>query len=108
MAKSAMAAGLDALDDVPADWIRVSIDDVPFGYPDEAIDAVMEVDDQLPAKVAAMRHTPRRSPSPRTAGPSRCRTTSRCRSGRSSTTSSSRERLGIVTIAGGKPTCWRG
>ena len=55
MAKSAMAAGFDALDDVPSDWIRVSIDDVPWGYPDEAIDAVMEVDDQLPAKVAALR-----------------------------------------------------
>jgi N-acetyl-1-D-myo-inositol-2-amino-2-deoxy-alpha-D-glucopyranoside deacetylase len=54
MATSAMAAGLDALEDVPADWIRVSIDDVPFGYPDDAIDAVMEVGEQLPAKVAAL------------------------------------------------------
>jgi len=39
----------------PPDWIRVSIDDLPFGYPDDAIDAVMEVADQLPAKVAALR-----------------------------------------------------
>ena len=35
MSKSAMAAGLDALEDVPTEWIRVSIDDVPFGYPDD-------------------------------------------------------------------------
>ena len=55
MSKSAMAAGLDALEDVPPEWIRVSIDDVPFGYPDDAIDAVIEVPDQLPAKVAALR-----------------------------------------------------
>ena len=54
-AKSAMAAGLDALADVPSEWIRVSADDMPFGYPDDAIDAVMEVPEQLPAKVAAMR-----------------------------------------------------
>lgn len=55
MSTSAMGAGLDALEDVPPDWIRVSIDDVPFGYPDDAIDAVIEVDEQLPAKVAALR-----------------------------------------------------
>jgi N-acetyl-1-D-myo-inositol-2-amino-2-deoxy-alpha-D-glucopyranoside deacetylase len=55
VSKSAMAAGLDALDEVPRHWRRVSIDEVPFGYPDDAIDAVMEVPDQLPAKVAALR-----------------------------------------------------
>lgn len=55
IAKSAMAAGLDAIEDVPQDWIRVSIDDVPFGCPDDAIDAVIEVAEQLPAKVAALR-----------------------------------------------------
>ena len=55
MSKTAMAAGLDALDDVPDEWIRVSVDDVPFGYPDDAIDAVIDVPDQLPAKVAALR-----------------------------------------------------
>jgi N-acetyl-1-D-myo-inositol-2-amino-2-deoxy-alpha-D-glucopyranoside deacetylase len=55
IAKSAMAAGLDAIGEVPSEWIRVSIDDVPFGYPDDAIDAVIEVPDQLPAKVAALR-----------------------------------------------------
>lgn len=55
IAKSAMGAGLDALEDIPPDWIRVAISDVPFGYPDDAIDAVMEVPDQLPAKIAALR-----------------------------------------------------
>jgi N-acetyl-1-D-myo-inositol-2-amino-2-deoxy-alpha-D-glucopyranoside deacetylase len=55
MAMSAIAAGLDALEDVPPEWKRVSIDEVPFGYPDDAIDAVMDVADQLPAKVAALR-----------------------------------------------------
>jgi N-acetyl-1-D-myo-inositol-2-amino-2-deoxy-alpha-D-glucopyranoside deacetylase len=52
---SAMGMGLDAIGDLPPDWQRVSIDDVPFGYPDDAIDAVIEVADQLPAKVAALR-----------------------------------------------------
>jgi N-acetyl-1-D-myo-inositol-2-amino-2-deoxy-alpha-D-glucopyranoside deacetylase len=55
MSKSAMAAGLQALEDVPPEWIQVSIDDVPFGYPDEAIDAVMDVPDHLQAKVASLR-----------------------------------------------------
>jgi N-acetyl-1-D-myo-inositol-2-amino-2-deoxy-alpha-D-glucopyranoside deacetylase len=55
ISRSAMAAGLDALDQVPAGWLRVSIDDVPFGSTDDEIDAVMEVEDQLPAKVAALR-----------------------------------------------------
>ena len=55
MATSAIVAGLDALDDVPPEWKRVSIDEVPFGYPDNAIDAVIDVADQLPAKVAALR-----------------------------------------------------
>jgi N-acetyl-1-D-myo-inositol-2-amino-2-deoxy-alpha-D-glucopyranoside deacetylase len=55
MSTTAMAAGLDALDDAPQEWIRVTIDDVSFGHPDEAIDAVIDVPDQLPAKVAALR-----------------------------------------------------
>ncbi|MEO3757670.1 N-acetyl-1-D-myo-inositol-2-amino-2-deoxy-alpha-D-glucopyranoside deacetylase [Mycobacterium sp. B14F4] len=55
MSKTAMAGGFDALDDVPADWTRVTVDDMPFGHPDEAIDAVVDVPDQLPAKVAALR-----------------------------------------------------
>lgn len=56
LSTTAMAEGLNALDDeVPDDWIRVSIDDVSFGHPDEAIDAIIDVPDQLPAKVAALR-----------------------------------------------------
>ena len=55
MAKSAMAAGFDAIEDVPPEWLRVSVDDVPFGYSDDAIDAVIDVPEQLPAKVAALR-----------------------------------------------------
>jgi N-acetyl-1-D-myo-inositol-2-amino-2-deoxy-alpha-D-glucopyranoside deacetylase len=55
MSTSAMAEALDAIDDLPPEWIRVSISDVPFGYPDDAIDAVIEVADELSAKVAALR-----------------------------------------------------
>ncbi len=55
MSTTAMGAGLEALQDVPPEWVRVSIGDVPFGYPDDAIDAVMDIADQLPAKVAALR-----------------------------------------------------
>lgn len=55
MSTSAMAAGLEAIGDAPPEWLRVPIDQVPFGYPDDAIDAVIEVPDQLPAKVAALR-----------------------------------------------------
>ena len=55
IATSAMAAGLAELEDVPEGWTRVSIDEVPFGYPDEEIDAVVDASEQLPAKVAALR-----------------------------------------------------
>jgi N-acetyl-1-D-myo-inositol-2-amino-2-deoxy-alpha-D-glucopyranoside deacetylase len=99
MSKSAMGAGLDALDDVPPDWRRVSIDEVPFGYPDDAIDA---------RRSRRCVRTRLRSPSPRTAGPAPCRTTSRCRSGQSSTTSLRRAHPASATIAGGKPICWPG
>jgi N-acetyl-1-D-myo-inositol-2-amino-2-deoxy-alpha-D-glucopyranoside deacetylase len=54
ISKSALTAGLDELGDAPPEWIRVSVDDVPFVHPDEAIDAVIDVPDQLPAKVAAL------------------------------------------------------
>ncbi len=55
MATSAMAAGGADLDDAPAEWTRVSIDDIPFGYPDDKIDAVVEAGHHMPAKVAALR-----------------------------------------------------
>ena len=52
---SAMAAGMSSLRDVPDGWTRVSIDDVPFGYPDDQIDAVVDASEQMPAKVVALR-----------------------------------------------------
>ena len=55
LSKTALAAGLDELGDAPGEWIRVSVDDVPFVHPDDAIDAVIDVPDQLPAKVNALR-----------------------------------------------------
>jgi N-acetyl-1-D-myo-inositol-2-amino-2-deoxy-alpha-D-glucopyranoside deacetylase len=56
MATSAMAAAGAALDDdVPAEWTRISIDDVPFGYPDDKIDAVIDASNHMPAKLAALR-----------------------------------------------------
>ena len=50
-----MAVGLDALGDLSPEWIRVTADDLPFGFPDDAIDAVIDVPEQLNAKTAAMR-----------------------------------------------------
>ncbi|OBF34418.1 N-acetyl-1-D-myo-inositol-2-amino-2-deoxy-alpha-D-glucopyranoside deacetylase [Mycolicibacterium peregrinum] len=55
MASSAMRAGLQSLRDVPTDWIRIDVGDVPFGYADDRIDAVVDAAAQLPAKIAAMR-----------------------------------------------------
>ncbi|RAV06854.1 N-acetyl-1-D-myo-inositol-2-amino-2-deoxy-alpha-D-glucopyranoside deacetylase [Mycolicibacterium sp. GF69] len=54
-AKSAMAEGLAGIDDAPPEWIRVTADELPFGYPDEEIDAVIDAPEQRSAKVAAMR-----------------------------------------------------
>jgi N-acetyl-1-D-myo-inositol-2-amino-2-deoxy-alpha-D-glucopyranoside deacetylase len=54
-ATSAMGSGLRAMSGLPDEWIRVDIKDVPFGYPDDRIDAVIDGTAQLPAKVAAMR-----------------------------------------------------
>jgi N-acetyl-1-D-myo-inositol-2-amino-2-deoxy-alpha-D-glucopyranoside deacetylase len=55
VATSAIKSGLQDLQDVPEEWIRVSIDDVPFGYPDDKIDAVIDATNSLSAKVAALR-----------------------------------------------------
>lgn len=55
VATSAMEAWLQSLPDVPGEWTRVSIDEVPFGYPDDKIDACVDVRAHLPAKVAALR-----------------------------------------------------
>ncbi len=55
VATSALDAALDGLDEVPAGWVRVSAQELGFGYPDDAIDAVIEAPDRVPAKVAALR-----------------------------------------------------
>lgn len=55
MATSAMGAGLQAVKELPEGWIRINADDVPFGFSDDQIDAVVDVSAHLPAKVAAMR-----------------------------------------------------
>lgn len=55
LGSGAVAAGLAALDDAPAEWQRVSVDEVPFGFPDDQIDAAIDVTDSLDAKVAAAR-----------------------------------------------------
>ncbi|WP_082929503.1 N-acetyl-1-D-myo-inositol-2-amino-2-deoxy-alpha-D-glucopyranoside deacetylase [Mycobacterium sp. 852013-51886_SCH5428379] len=52
---SAMTAGLRHLGEVPAGWTRITIDEVPFGFPDDRIDVVIDVGDSLGAKLAAMR-----------------------------------------------------
>ena len=106
IATSAMAAGLAELEDVPEGWTRVSIDEVPFGYPDEEIDAVIDVSEQLPAKVAALRaHATQVTVAP---------------NGRScalsnnialpilprSTTFSPRAPPATATAEAGRPTCW--
>ena len=63
--KTAIAEGLAGLGDAPAEWIRVTADEVPFGYPDDEIDAVIDAPEQLSAKVAAMRaHTTQISVAP--------------------------------------------
>jgi N-acetyl-1-D-myo-inositol-2-amino-2-deoxy-alpha-D-glucopyranoside deacetylase len=54
-ATSAMGSGLRALSGLPDEWITVDIKDVPFGYPDDRIDAVIDATAHLSAKVAAMR-----------------------------------------------------
>ena len=103
---SAMAAGLSEFRDVPDGWTRVSIDEVPFGYPDDKIDAVVDASEQLPAKLAALRAHATQVTVPRTARAVRCPTTSRCRSRPRSTTSSLPGTAVHATRGVGKPTCW--
>lgn len=55
VARSAMAAGLNNLHDPPRDWIRVGIDDLPYDFFDDKINAVVDTRAQLPAKLAALR-----------------------------------------------------
>lgn len=51
----AIATGLAEVDDAPAQWTRVTAEDVPFGYPDDRIDAEIACAGSLAAKVAALR-----------------------------------------------------
>jgi N-acetyl-1-D-myo-inositol-2-amino-2-deoxy-alpha-D-glucopyranoside deacetylase len=55
ISRSAMAAGLDSATGVPEDWIRIGIDDLPYDFFDEKINAVIDTRDHLPAKIAALR-----------------------------------------------------
>ena len=55
ISRGSMAVGLKSLGDVPDSWIKVAIDDVPFGFPDDKIDAVVDAGAQRQAKVAALR-----------------------------------------------------
>lgn len=55
MASRALRAGLDAMGDVPPEWKRVpDLVDWGFNYPDEEIDAVIDVGEHFEAKVAAL------------------------------------------------------
>ena len=55
VATSGMVTAVEALSEAPREWIRVPIDAVPFGYPDDKVDAVVDVTAVLDAKVAALR-----------------------------------------------------
>lgn len=53
---TALAAGLDAMGDIPDGWITVSAKDLPqFGFADDAIDAALDLAEHEPARVAALR-----------------------------------------------------
>lgn len=53
---SALVAGLAELGDVPDGWIRIPADDLPLvGYPDDAIDAALDLQAHSAARVAALR-----------------------------------------------------
>jgi N-acetyl-1-D-myo-inositol-2-amino-2-deoxy-alpha-D-glucopyranoside deacetylase len=55
MSTTAMTAGLQALADVPAGWVRPDPAEIPFGYADDEIDAVIEAAPYIDAKVDALR-----------------------------------------------------
>jgi N-acetyl-1-D-myo-inositol-2-amino-2-deoxy-alpha-D-glucopyranoside deacetylase len=54
MSTSAMAAGVEAMTDIPPGWIRPDLAGVDFGYADDQIHAVIDANEQLDAKVAAL------------------------------------------------------
>lgn len=57
MPRGAVADGMRALADLdlPQSWIHVDPADLPFGHPDDEVDAVVEAPDSRQAKVSAMR-----------------------------------------------------
>lgn len=55
LATSAIRAGLAALTDVPGEWIKPDPGDIPFGYADDEIDAVIDVTAHLVAKTDALK-----------------------------------------------------
>jgi N-acetyl-1-D-myo-inositol-2-amino-2-deoxy-alpha-D-glucopyranoside deacetylase len=54
MSTTGMRDGLKALTDLPAGWKIPNPDDIPFGYADDQIDAVIDVADHLNAKTGAL------------------------------------------------------
>lgn len=54
-AVGAAATALAALTEIPPGWTRVPADELGYGYPDAAADAVVDVSAVLDAKVAALR-----------------------------------------------------
>lgn len=54
VATAAMRAGLSSLTEVPDGWERPDPDAIPFGYPDDEIDAVIDVADHVTAKTDAL------------------------------------------------------
>ena len=85
----------------------MSIDDVPFGHPDDAIDAIIDVPDQLPAKEAALRaHATQVTVSPDGRALALSNNIALPLAA-SSTTSWSPAMRAPATIADGKPICLR-
>ncbi len=54
LSSSAVNAALAAMVDVPPGWGKVKPGDFDFGYPDDKIDAFIDVSDHMTAKVAAL------------------------------------------------------
>jgi len=54
MSTSAIANALAAMGEIPDGWIRPQPTDIDFGYPDEAIDAVVEASHVVNTKTAAL------------------------------------------------------
>jgi N-acetyl-1-D-myo-inositol-2-amino-2-deoxy-alpha-D-glucopyranoside deacetylase len=54
LSRTAAAAGLETLTDVPDEWFRPNLDEVDFAYADDAIDAVVDAGEHLAAKIAAL------------------------------------------------------